>query len=372
MTKLRAALGLCALSALSCAPDAGDAPDDLPTDDAVTVDTSSAAARAQYDADVAFAVGYRARCTARSGRPRVLVTGFGRFLDNPSNATGRIVSTLAPAVPYPLTQRPPAGRVDPPGPQTSVGVDTVALPASGPVDVCAMIVPVHWDLAAVLALKEIEAFAPEFVLMNGIAGESQPLWIELGSVNRAMTLRDGSDVLTPVVAPGQRFAPIVPSAASADAARGLVLSWDAVRGAARDAIAARADVSEGGVRFGSLVEGALLAGYPRGGNTYLCNNITYAVNYAMAWPGRTLTLLQASVARRGAVNRVPVRVTRDLRATPRVFVHWPSRLDGAHLRAAADVMAAIVDAQLVANREGPRATAGANARAEVAATGDTF
>ena len=372
MNPLRLALGLCALSVLSCAPDAGDASADLPTDDAVTLDTSSAAARAQYDADVAFATAYRPRCTARSGRPRVLVTGFGRFLDNPSNATGLVVHALVPAVPYPFTERPPAGTVDPPAPQTSVGLATVDLPSVGAVDVCAMIVPVHWDLAAILALKEIEAFAPELVVMNGIANPAQPLWIELGSVNRAMTLRDGSDVLTPVVAPGQRFAPIVPSASAADTTRGLLLSWDAVRTAARSAVTAHGAVSEGGRRFDAVVQGAVFAGYPRGGNTYLCNNITYAVNFALAYPGRTLTLMQASVTRRGATNRVPVRVTRDLRATARVFVHWPSTLTGVHLDAAADVLAAVLDAQLAATRRGARATAGSNARAEVAATGDTF
>ncbi len=372
MKPLRLALAFCALSALSCAPDGGDAPADLPTDDAVTLDTRSPAARAQYDADVAFAVAYRPRCTTRSGRPRVLITAFGRFLDNPSNATGLIVNALVPSVAYPYTERPPAGTVDPPAPQTSVGLATLNLRTVGPVDVCAMILPVHWDLAAILALKEIEAFAPELVLMNGIASPEQPLWIELGSVNRAMTLRDGSDVLTPVVAPGQRFAPIVPSASAADTTRGLLLSWDAVRAAARAAVTAHGPVREEGRRFDAIVQGAVFAGYPRGGNTYLCNNITYAVNYALAYPGRTLTLMQASVARRGATNRVPVRVTRDLRATPRVFVHWPSTLSGAHLDAAAAVMAAIVDAQLAATRTGARATAGANTRAEVAATGETF
>jgi pyrrolidone-carboxylate peptidase len=360
-------------SMLACAPDAGDAPLDLLSNDAVTVDTSTAAARAQYDANVSFAMAYRPRCVPRSGHLRVLVTGFGRFLDNPVNATGRIVSTLVPGVPYPLTRRPPPGQVDPPGPQTSVGSATLRLPRAGSVEVCAMIVPVHWDLAAILILKEIEAFAPDFVLMNGIAGGTQPLWIELGSVNQAMTLRDGSDVLVPVAPPGQRFAPIVPGASATDAARGLLLSWDVVRDAAREVIALRGGVFEADRRFDAVVQGVRLAGYPRGGNTYLCNNVTYAVNYAMAYPGRTLTLLQASVPRRGAVNRVTVRLSRDHRSTPRVFVHWPSRIEGEHLTAAAEVMAAILDAQLVANREGPRPTLGSNVQAEIAPSGgETF
>ncbi|MBL9112173.1 MAG: hypothetical protein JNM74_23000, partial [Myxococcales bacterium] len=54
--------------------------DDVALDEeenAVKVDTRSPAARAQYDANVAFANSYRPRCTgaATPGRKRVLVTG---------------------------------------------------------------------------------------------------------------------------------------------------------------------------------------------------------------------------------------------------------------------------------------------------------
>ncbi len=370
--RLVALPALAALLITACSPDDG-ADDDAPVEDAVTVDTTSAAARAQYDANVAFALGYRARCTARSGRKRVLVTGFGRFLDNPTNATGKIVSALVPAARYPETTRPPRGTVDPPGPQTSVAQGTISLPRSGEVDVCAMVLPVYWDLAAIVTLKEIDAFGPDVVLMNGIAGAEQDLWIELGSVNRAMSLRDGSDLLEPVARQGQAFAPIVPSASASDAARGMLLSWGAVRDAARAEIALRGDVVEGGRRLGDVLTGARLAGYPRDGNTYLCNNITYAVNYAMSYPGRTITLLQASAPKRGAVNRVPVRLSRDARGVPRTFMHWPSRLEGAHVDAAAGVVRAVLDAQLAALRAGrDPPTRGSNDRAEIAASGGTF
>src|SRR5438093_6466108 len=150
-------------------------------EDAVTVDTSTPAARAQYDADAAFATRYQPRCIpGNSGRPRVLVTGFGRFLETRDNATGRMVSALVPAARYPLTNPPPAGQVDDPAPQTSVALSTLNLP-SGPVDVCAMIVPVHWDLAAILIAKQVDGFSPEFGLMDGVAGEVQEPWPETGS-----------------------------------------------------------------------------------------------------------------------------------------------------------------------------------------------
>lgn len=375
MIRRSTALALCVLFSIGCGADE-DAPEDLaPVPDAVTVDTTSPLARAQYDANVAFLGRYVPRCALAEPpagtrrRKRVLITGFGRFLDNPTNATGRMVSTLVPSAIYPVTAPPPLGSPDLPGPQTSVARTTLTLPTVGEVDVCAMILPVYWDLAAILALREIDAFGPDFVLMNGIASPEQDLWIELGSVNRAMTLRDGSDSLVPRPPPGQAYAPIVPSAPASELRRGLLLSWDAVRDAAVTAIHTQGATQHDGRRFDALLPGAKFGGFPRDGNTYLCNNVTYTINYAMAHPGATLTLLQASVARRGAVNRVAVRVRRDLRAVPRVFVHWPSSLAGEHLTAGAEVMRAIVDAQLAATTP---PTLGDNARAELRPSGDTF
>jgi hypothetical protein len=338
----------------------------------VIVDTSSPAARAQYDANVAFALGYRPVSVARPGRARVLVTGFGRFLDNATNATGKIVSALVPAARYPATARPARGEVDPPGPQTSVAQSTLSLPGAGEVDVCAMVLPVYWDLAAILALREIEAFAPDVVLMNGIAGAVQDLWIELGAVNRAMAQRDGSDLLEPAAA-ADALAPIVPDAGGDDALRGMLFSWASARDAARAALAERAAVRAGGRRLDGVLTGVRLAGFPRDGNAYLCNNLSYAVNFAMAHPGRALTLLCASDPVPGAANGVTVGLARDARAVPRTFLHWPSRLAGAHLDAAAGIVRTVLDAQLTALRTGGEApTAGTNARAEIAATGRTW
>lgn len=302
----------------------------------------------------------------------MLVTGFGRFLDNPTNATGKIVSTLVPAARYPETTPPEKGMVDLPEPQTSVARGTLTLPHAGEVDVCAMVLPVYWDLAAVLAIKEIDAFGPELVVMNGIAGPEQDLWIELGTVNRATKLRDGSDLIVPAVPSESQCAHIIPSASKDDATRGTLLSWSAVLDAARAEITRQSGVVEAGSALGDILRGAKLAGFPREGNTYLCNNVAYAVNYAMSYPRRTLALMQASKARRGAPNRVTVKTTRDLRAVPRVFMHWPSRLAGAHLASAASVMRAVIDAQLRATRDGDAPTLGSNDRAEIVATGDTF
>ncbi len=348
-------------------------------EDAIRILTSTPEARAQYDANVRFALNYRARCGAgltasATRRPRVIVTGFGRFLSNPTNATGLMVAGLVPGMRYPVTARPAAGQVDDPAPQTAVASATVMLEGVGAVDVCAMVLPVYWDLAAILVLKEVQAFGPDFVLMNGIAGARQDLWLELGSVNRALVLPDGSDALVPAPPSGQRFAPIVPSAIASETALGLRLSYANVQRAARAAIDANGSVLEDGARFDSVAQGALRAGFPRDSNTYLCNNTTYVVNYAMAHPNATLTLMQASPALAGRVNRVGVKLTRDARAVPRVFTHWPSALTGAHLDAGRSVMRAMIAAQLLASREGGASAPvlGSNADAEISASGDWF
>lgn len=367
MRHLLPALGLFVV-ATACVAQVGEAPAE--SNEAVVVDTSSVASRAQYDADVAFIKSYVPHCKpSSSGRPRVLVTGFGRFLSTEDNATGRIVSKLVPAATYPVTHQPAAGKVDLPGPQTSVALGKVTLPVAGDVDVCAMIVPVYWDLAAILVAKEIDAFGPSVVVMNGIADSVQDLWLELGTVNRAMPEVDGSNHLVPIAGPNGQQTKLVPSASKADDARGLLLSYKVVESATRNEIAARAGHLEGGVRFGDVLTGASLAGFPRTGNTYLCNNIAYTVDYLMDNPHTAITLLKASKPVQGRTNAVTVSVTRDVRAVPRVFFHWPSTLTGSHVDDAAHVLEAALDAQLTTKTA---ATRGNNAIAEIQSTGGTF
>src|SRR5262245_26385466 len=83
--------------------------------DAITVDTSTDEARAQYEVNAAFASKYEARCDPAGdrARPRVLLAGFGRVYGDPRNAAGLLVSTLVPKVMYPMSTQPARG-VDPP------------------------------------------------------------------------------------------------------------------------------------------------------------------------------------------------------------------------------------------------------------------
>ncbi len=339
------------LAAPGCAEET-DSPSSQESD--VVVDTRSELAWRQYLANVRFAQGYVPRCAPpeedglEPPRPRVLITGFGRFLSNTENATGRIVSRLAPAVTYPLTEPPPAGEIDDPAAQTAVALSTIELPGVGEVDVCAMILPVFWDLASFLVLAEANAFSPDVLIMNGIAGGTQPIWMELGSTNAAVALPDGSGILLPI----EDGAPLLPGLPEEENARGLLMSWDEVRLAAETRISELAmEPGEDEETFGSILEGVRFAGFPRDSNTYLCNNTTFVVNWAMDHPGETFRLLEPSDPREGGPSGLDVRLDADLREVPRDFVHWPSRLAGTHLDRAAEVLGTIVAAQLLAEEE---------------------
>lgn len=335
-------------------PESGDEQD-------VIVKTETPEEWAQFTADVKFAKSYVARCKPQGKNRRVLVTGFGRFMSNTTNASGQVVSTLVPGLEYPLTEPPLAGQVDEPAPQTAVSLGTLHLPHGGDVDVCGMVLPVSWDLSAILAAKEIESFQPELVLMNGIAGDTQPIWLELGSVNRAMSAVDGSGTLEASVEGG----PLIKSAPSSETLKGLRLSWKSVRAAAEATIEKRAGDVDGDRAFKDVLSGAAFGGFPRQSNTYLCNNLSYVVNYLMDHKGVGVKLLTPSQKKAGAPTGVIVRLTHDMSKVPRVFVHWPSSLSGSHLDSAADVMASIIDAQLQATTNGDLATRGSNAMADI-------
>ncbi len=373
---LFAFLGCAALTLSACASEGSGGDESVAGDEnEVKVDTRTPAARRQYDANVAFANGYRARCAApriATGHPRVLLTGFGRFMSIGDNATGRIISTVIPDARYPETTPPPSGQIDPPAPQLSVALSTITLPGTGPVDVCAMILPVYWDLAAILIAKEMDAWKPSFVMMNGVAGERQPLWVELGATNRAAPLDDGSNQLRPAVSGNDAFAKIVDTAAHDEDARSNLLSWHAVQSAAQAAVTRHEAEIDQDTRLGDVLQGVKLAGFPRNSNTYLCNNVTYVTGYLMSHPGKTVRLLKASPALRGAVNDVRVDMKTDLRAVPRVFVHWPSEMATKHHAAGADIMRAILDAQLTALAHGDAPTPGDNALADPTLQGGSF
>jgi len=316
----------------------------------VVVDPRSEAAWAQYVANVEFAQSYVPTCAPdpSSWRLRVLVTGFGRFMENRENATGRMVSRLVPGLEYPATLPPSPGQIDDPAAQTRVALGVAVLPGVGEVDVCGLVLPVFWDLAPYLVLREAEVFEPDFVLMNGIAGSLQPLWLELGSVNEAAALPDGSGLIEPA----QAGAPLLDEAPPEERARGLLLSWHEVRAGAEDRITAiGAETDDAGTAFGDVVQGVLYAGYPRASNTYICNDTAYLVGYVLDHAGETVRLFEPSAPRPGGPTGIDLTFGPDLHAVPREFVHWPKELHDTHLDRGADVMSHLIAAQLAATTD---------------------
>lgn len=326
------------------------------------LNTTSQLARAQLRANRAFAEAYVPQAspvTSSPRRPRVVVSGFGRFSDKVTNATGLMVGRLLPGLDYPFTEPPVDGEVDVPGPQLAVAQGTVELPAVGDVDLCAVVLPVFWDLAAYLLLREIQAFAPQVVVMNGVAAPRQKLWLELGAFNRGKDSPDGSGILRPT-------SPMVELIRGGPEALENVASWNAIALASADAIAERASVSYEGKRLDDVLRGVAFAGFPRASNTYVCNNTTYVVGRALDRPGEPIRLLESGD------DAVELRFgTRGGTRPPTVsrwFMHWPSALAGPHLDAAADVLRAVLAAQLVELAEGRAPTRGDNALAEIPAT----
>lgn len=311
----------------------------------VVLDTESEQAWAQYQANLAFAKSYVARCDASAAEGadhRVLVSGYGRFMSTSSNATGEMVSELIEELTYPMTDSPPFGEIDPPGPQLAVAQGTIDLPGAGTVAVCAMVLPVYWDLAPWLVAQEMAAFEPDMVLMNGIAGGRQSTWLEMGAINRASGSRDGSNI-TRVDEAG---APLIPGADASEYARPNLASWEPMKAAMQAALAEHESVEHDGLAFGDVVRGIELAGYPRSSNTYLCNNVTYTVGYLMDHWEDEVTLMEASHVREGADAGLPITLGVDMSEVPRLFMHWSSQIRGEHLQAGTAMLRAAIDTQL--------------------------
>jgi hypothetical protein len=165
---------------------------------------------------------------------------------------------------------------------------------------------------------------------------------------------------------------VEPAPARSENARANLLSWQAVSGAAAAAVERHASDVDEDTRLGDVLQGVKLAGFPRNSNTYLCNNVTYVTGYLMGHPGTTVHLMKASPAVRGKINEVKVQMASDLRAVPHVFVHWPSEMATKHHAAGAEVMKAVIDAQLTALEHGETPTPGNNTLADPTLQGGDF
>jgi pyrrolidone-carboxylate peptidase len=345
-----AAMTAAAIS-ISLAACGGDTGTPGTTEEDIKLDTRTALARKQYDANVKFAKAYASRCEAGPGK-RVIVTGYGRFQGNLDNATGRIVESLT-GVPYPATLPVADGAIDPPDAQTSVKTTRLKLDGIGDVTICGMILPVYWDLAPILLAKEISAFKPDLVLMNGVASGSHniPMRLELGSENTALPIEDGSGILHPFDSTGSgAAATVIETGPKLLPSR---MSWAPVKSAMR------AELTKQGAntQLGGEISEVFYGGFPSSWLTYLCNNIVYVTNYLMANPGKSARLLEPSVKLKSTDRGVTVTLSGDFSKTPRAFIHWPD-VPRDKQKYAASVLRAAIVAQLSASARGELPTPG--------------
>jgi hypothetical protein len=322
-------------------------------DRAVLLTTDAPRSRGQLEREVDFA---RASIppsdrpslsSSSSERTRVLVTAFGRFEGHATNASASIACDLLGA----RATFAPAHEGDAPDDpvhhvQTIRGV--VALPRAGEIDLHVMVLPVMWDLAPLLALFAAAHVRPHAIVMNGVGAAEQAIGIEAEASNRA-SLRDDAGRLRPRGDEG----PVRILADVDEHRRTLPFDAVAVRNAARIAWSRHASTMERGRRFDAVARDVeVMPG--RDENAYLCNQLAYLVDRALAFPTRTLRLLRTTDDRgvdRRIDRGIDVSLPPSLRDIPRAFVHWPSTLVGAHVSAGADLLRAMLDAMLGARTE---------------------
>jgi len=316
-----------------------------------TIPPSSARvlAERQRAASFAFAQRYTGRCTRPTGAlPRVLLTAFGPYDGGASNASAAALQALVPALPAHAPPLLSPGAVEPPERHLVVAQGEIALGPGGPrrVAVCAMVLPSHWDLPAALVARELDAFVPELVLMTGQSFGAQQVTLERTAINHADHTADA----TPV---GFRLAPTaLTEPVLGDPARpwgqlvGMRLDWDRALDAMHRTRQRYVDTFADGAAFGALVDDVLLRYTPHGHNRFLCNALAFTVSALMDAQGQPVTLQRTA---RAVGDRAPVwrlRVAQDLREVPRVFVHMPSAVAGAHAATMAEMLRALLASQM--------------------------
>lgn len=331
---------------IACGTTASDEADD----DALRLKTQSALQKKQYDANLAFAQNYASRCTVSDPLlPRVLVTGYGPFLQVRENISGQTVATLVGAN-YPSPTVTPNAVVRP---EDFSAVASRKMDLNGTMaNVCGMVLPVFWDLAPAMVAAEIKAFAPDIVVMNGVGYNSDPLRLELGSTNIAIVqnVADGTGILSAAV----------DNKAPAGYAR--VLREEPVntqRASLFPYAQVRAAVDAELIRYGATAEGkdvskyfsrVAYGKYPSEYLEYVCNNVIYTVNTLLDNPGQTFRLLENDNGRKGLDVNLPASAAPVVRA----FVHWPPALDADDPVHAVHIMKTVLGAALSAKSQAVR------------------
>lgn len=303
---------------------------------------------AQYEANRLFAQEFVYRELARLDVPsedralkRVLVSGFGRFLTHDFNATAHIVTGLLKDVSAPHAVIERFEGVHDPSEQTLLKYQRVSLDDHSEIALCVLVLPVFWELAPWLLLNTLKHFQPSIVLMNGIAGERQPLWLEQRCANRAKVCEDGSGHLVPQALSLTDEATELCAEHKRDSeSEKLRLQWDAVARAAQHHLEAMKDQREGVFNLSDILQGILPMTEYRESNAYLCNALTYFCNYAMVHPQEELEFFAQSS------QPLSFKLEGEWAHVARGFLHWPSELRGKHIECASALLRTIIQAEL--------------------------
>jgi hypothetical protein len=218
----------------------------------------------------------RQSCKVQDTGRRILLTGFGVFSGADYNISGVVAGSFADAkftpekidlhAPFSPAGAPDAGRVE--SGENGAHVINRSLFIQGQrYEICFLKLDVLWDLAAAIIIHEANRFQPEMILMTGRGADVAEL--EGGAFNYAMPgmgyNSDGSlaEEVTPVSSNpmGDEQIPILKNAPMR-----LAMSWDNKK------LHTRIAPSIKKLGFETLVHADA-----RWENSYICNNVSYAV-----------------------------------------------------------------------------------------------
>jgi hypothetical protein len=193
----------------------------------------------------------------------------------------------------------------------AVGRGVVRFASGRDVDVSLMILPVMWEAAAALVAAEARAARASAIVMCGVAGPAQPIWVETVSTTARVARRDAF---------GMR-----PRAAKSTGVVSATLDVRRACEAARDALDREA--------LTRVVRGAELR-RSSDDNAYVCNATAHDVG--------SLATRSRRMMRSSAHDGVETaRMWGDI---AHGFVHFPRDIDAADIPACARVLLALVDA----------------------------
>jgi hypothetical protein len=256
---------------------------------------------------------------AGSGK-RILLTGFGPFQETAKNISGSVASALGDTTFWPQISTLDSISTPPPPIPTNIGkVPSGGIQATQRellyngvlITLCSLVLSVEWDLSAAAIIYESQQFKPDTVLMMGRGAHSFAVSLEAAAVNEASALPGYSNTGVSLKAQNTPIAQYVlpPSSGAPSEIR---LSWNTQNVAQKTTTALKQLNSV----LGHVDESAFQVipqTSPSPNNTYICNNVSFAVQSAfsmfpVALAGEKITLL----------------LPEDLRKTALGFFHFPT------------------------------------------------